>query len=61
MLASIIGVYMLVGEVGNYLAGWFIEMVDFDTVPAIAAACMGVLMAEVVRLQWKRWRSLSCP
>jgi len=61
MLASITSVYLLADAVGNYLAGWLVEMGDIDTVPAIAVACMGALMAEVVRLQWKRWRSLSCP
>jgi len=52
MLAYIAGVYLLAGVVGNYLVGWF-ERDVWSIMATIAAVCMGILMAEVARLQRK--------
>jgi len=52
MLAYTAGIYLLAGAVGNYLVVWF-EKGEFDTVSIIAAARLGALVAEVVRLQLK--------
>jgi len=57
MLAYIAGVYLLIGAVGNYLAGWLergeFVWADFDVVPTIAIAGAIGLSMEVIRLQWK--------
>ncbi|MDD9812130.1 MAG: hypothetical protein OXU71_10570 [Gammaproteobacteria bacterium] len=57
MLAYIAGVYLLAGAVGGYLMEWLgndeLAWSEFGIIPTIAAICMAVLMAEVVRLQRK--------
>ena len=57
MLAYIAGVSLLAGAVGGYLMEWLgndeLAWSEFGIIPTIAAICMAVLMAEVVRLQRK--------
>lgn len=57
MLAYIAGVYLLIGAVGNYLAGWLeredFVWADFGIVPTVAIAGATVLSLEVARLQRK--------